>query len=284
MQGRTVSLSFQVLGSSSSGNATLLLCRTPSGERRLLIDAGLGPRTVARRLDEAGHPGEPIHAIVLTHADSDHIRPSWRRTLERRGIPVHVPRAHHLHVVTDAVPASLARPYEEPFEPVPGVLIHPFVVPHDTHGSCALRIECGDSTLGWATDLGRTNEALLAHLDGVDALGIESNYDPDLQRNSGRPASLIKRIMGGRGHLSNEECLTAVRTIASSQPLLRPLARIVLLHLSQECNCRTLVRDLWAKRAPELLRLLEISWPDRPSPLLTLGEEAPDTPQQALFA
>jgi phosphoribosyl 1,2-cyclic phosphodiesterase len=278
-----VSLSFQVLGSSSSGNATLLLCQTPVGERRLLVDAGLGPRTVARRLAEAGHPAEPIHAIVLTHADYDHIRPTWRRTLERRGIPVHVPLAHYRHVSEDSVPASLARPYTERFEPVPGVVIDPFVVPHDTHGSCALRIECGGVALGWATDLGCTNEALLAHLDGVDAIGIESNYDPDLQRNSGRPSYLIKRIMGGRGHLSNEECLAAVCAIESSQSLLRPLARIVLLHLSQECNCRTIVRDLWAKRAPELLDRVEISWPDRPSPLLSLGGEAPDTPQQALF-
>lgn len=279
-----MSLSFQVLGSSSSGNATLLVCQTPAGERRLLLDAGLGPRTVARRLDEIGHPSEPIHAIILTHADSDHIRPSWRRTLERRGTPVYVPLAHHRHVVADAVPSPLAQPYTECFEPVPGVKVDPLVVPHDSHGSCALRITCGDCALGWATDLGCASAALLAHLEGVDALGIESNYDPERQRNSGRPGFLIQRIMGGRGHLSNEECLAAVRALATAESFERPLAHIVLLHLSQECNCRGHIQELWAEKAPELLDRLEISWPDRPSPLMGLGQQTPDIPQQTLFS
>lgn len=279
-----MSLSFQVLGSSSSGNATLLLCQTPQGECRLLIDAGLGPRTVARRLEAAGHPREPIHGIVLTHADSDHIRPTWRRTLERMQIPVHVPLAHHRHVVTDAVPAHLARPYAASFEVIPGVHVHPLVVPHDAQGSCALRIECGGVTLGWATDLGRSNPDLLAHLEDVDALGIESNYDPEMQRNSGRPPYLIRRIMGGSGHLSNQECLTAVKSISERGTGGRAIARIVLLHLSKECNCRNLVNELWRREAPELHEKLQISWPDRSTPLVSLGQQAPNAPQQTLFA
>lgn len=279
-----MSLSFQVLGSSSSGNATLLRCQTPVGERRLLLDAGLGPRTVARRLADLGYPAESIHAVILTHADSDHIRPTWRRTLERQDIPVFVPLAHHRHVVANAVPSHLAHPYTERFEPVPGVAVDPFVVPHDSRGSCALRITCGGYSLGWATDLGRASTDLLSHLHGVDALGIESNYDPIRQQTSGRPQYLVQRIMGGRGHLSNEECLTAVQALAARQAAVRPLAHIVLLHLSKECNCRLHVHALWAEKAPDLIDRLEISWPDQPSPQFALGQQTEDIPQPSLFA
>lgn len=279
-----MSLSFQVLGSSSSGNATLLICHTSAGERRLLIDAGLGPRTVARRLASVGLDGDALDAIVLTHADSDHMRPTWRRTLERRSLPVHVPLAHHRAVVREAVPSALARSFSGPFEPVPGVRLNPFLVPHDTHGSCAFRIECGGRSLGWATDLGRVPPGLVDHLDGVDALAIESNYDPQLQQDSGRPPFLVRRITGGRGHLSNEECLAAVQELASRQALLNPLSHIVLLHLSRECNCPNLVSELWADRAPELVKQLVITRHDEPSPLLQIGAERPLHAQGALFS
>ncbi|MCA9304092.1 MAG: hypothetical protein KC996_08225, partial [Phycisphaerales bacterium] len=61
-------------------------------------------------------------------------------------------------------------------------------------------------------------------------LAIESNYCPRMQEASGRPAYLKKRIMGGSGHLSNEESAHAIG-------LIEPGERLVLLHLSQQCNC-----------------------------------------------
>lgn len=268
-----VSFSFQVLGSSSDGNATLLHFRTPAGERRLLLDAGLGPRTVAKRLADARQPIEPIHAIVLTHADTDHMRPSWRRTLEREAIPVYVPASHHQTVVEQAVPSSLARPYTGAFEPFPGLAIHPLLAPHDEKGSCALRITSDGGALGWATDLGCVDDALIDHFGHVDALGIESNYDLQMQLASGRPPFLIRRIIAEYGHLSNEDCLMAVRAIASAQARIQPLDRIVLLHLSQTCNSRDRVWDLWTRRAADLLDRIEIARPDRASARVLLGSE-----------
>ena len=63
----------------------------------------------------------------------------------------------------------------------------------------------------------------------MGTLAIESNYCPVMQRESPRPGFLKARIMGGSGHLSNEQCAATVRRIA-------PRERVVLLHLSQECN------------------------------------------------
>jgi phosphoribosyl 1,2-cyclic phosphodiesterase len=88
-----------------------------------------------------------------------------------------------------------------------------------------------DADLGYATDLGHVPGAIVEHLRGVDALAFESNYCPELQLASDRPEYLKRRIMGGGGHLSNQECANAVRRIGP-----KPGAPVVLLHLSQECN------------------------------------------------
>jgi len=65
-----VKLRFRVLGSGSSGNATLV----ELGETRLLIDAGLGPRTLAERLHSAGVDPAALAAVLLTHEHGDHAR------------------------------------------------------------------------------------------------------------------------------------------------------------------------------------------------------------------
>ncbi|MCH2145089.1 MAG: MBL fold metallo-hydrolase [Phycisphaerales bacterium] len=278
-----MSLSFLVLGSSSSGNATLLSCSTPTGERHLLLDAGLGPRTFARRMHMAGLDPVRLDAIILTHADSDHIRASWRRTLERESIPVHMPLAHRRDAERDAVPNHLSRPFSSRFEPVPGVVVDPFEVPHDREGASAFRITCGDVALGWATDLGRVDAGLIEHLRGVNALGIESNYDLERQRTSGRPEFLVRRITGGRGHLSNRECLEAVRQLTRQEAVPGTIEHVVLLHLSRDCNCPELVAGLWADEAPELVDRLLISRHDRPIEQLHLGAGAGIREQGLLF-
>ena len=76
---------------------------------------------------------------------------------------------------------------------------------------------------------------------------------------SGRPPFLIDRIAGAHGHLSNTQTAAALAEILAAQ---RPghLKRLVLAHLSQECNeprlaRRTIRRALapMGKAAPRLL-------------------------------
>ncbi|MFT3685918.1 MAG: hypothetical protein QM783_13520 [Phycisphaerales bacterium] len=70
---------------------------------------------------------------------------------------------------------------------------------------------------------------------------IESNYCPKLQVASDRPEFLKRRIMGGRGHLSNDEAIDAIEAIA-------PREHVVLVHLSQQCNDPALVASLHRRR------------------------------------
>jgi hypothetical protein len=70
-----------------------------------------------------------------------------------------------------------------------------------------------------------------------------------MQLSSGRPWFLKRRIMGGRGHLSNVQAYEAVRQILNGcERHGRHLPRhIVLLHRSRECNCPKLMKILFER-------------------------------------
>jgi hypothetical protein len=68
-----------------------------------------------------------------------------------------------------------------------------------------------------------------------------------MQVNSARPWFLKQRIMGGAGHLSNEQAFNAVRAILDRAQRVRGClpSHIVLLHRSRQCNCPKVVRHLF---------------------------------------
>jgi phosphoribosyl 1,2-cyclic phosphodiesterase len=61
------------------------------------------------------------------------------------------------------------------------------------------------------TDLGHVFRELLPVVASLDAVFIESNYDPDMLANGRYPAFLKKRIKGPEGHLSNMESADLLR-------------------------------------------------------------------------
>src|SRR5262249_10105452 len=65
----TMAVQFAVLASGSSGNATLIR----SGGAGLLVDLGIGPRTIAQRLESVGASWDHVGAAVLTHTHGDHV-------------------------------------------------------------------------------------------------------------------------------------------------------------------------------------------------------------------
>jgi hypothetical protein len=102
---------------------------------------------------------------------------------------------------------------------------------------------------GFATDLGRVPAHLIERFEGVNLVALESNYDPEMQRGSDRPWFLKERIMGGRGHLSNEQAFAAVKAILDQceRGRRRLPDHIVLLHRSRQCNCPKIVRGVFER-------------------------------------
>lgn len=243
-----MSLEFCVLASGSEGNCSIV--RTPAGV--MLIDAGLGPRSVAKRLCGTGIALRDIKAICLTHLDADHFRPTWLGAMLNFGIRVfcHRTRVRDVLAILDSDAADpLVVGFRDTFEPLPGLATHAVPVAHDQTGAHAFRFDGFNCRIGYATDLGRVPESLLSAFASLDLLAIESNYDTDLQMQSTRPWFLKKRIMGGHGHLSNQQAFDAIRELLNraERTQSRLPRHIVLLHRSRECNCPNLMRDLFTR-------------------------------------
>ncbi len=228
-------MTLRVLASGSGGNCSVLVVGRAGVRRVCLIDLGLSPRRTCRLLAESGLSLSDVDDVLLTHLDSDHFYQTWSRML-----PGHVRvRVHARHLRSAAaagLPAGVVVPFDEPFliqADLGGALVQPHLNAHDALGSVAYRVDFEMSghaaSLGFATDLGHVPDRLVSHLRGVDVLAIESNYCPRMQEDSGRPEYLKRRIMGGAGHLSNQQSRDAVRGIS-------PRGHVVLLHLSRECN------------------------------------------------
>jgi phosphoribosyl 1,2-cyclic phosphodiesterase len=261
-----MSIEICVLASGSAGNCTAV--RTPSGV--MLIDAGLGPRTTAQRLRGTGVSVADVAALCLTHLDHDHFNRNWLGTLLYRCVPLFC----HLNRVDDLLRLALGshpdreqlaqlrqliRPFNgHPFEPLPGLEVRPMLFAHDLLGSSGFVLDGFGHRVGFATDLGRVPDGLFDAFCDLDVLAIESNYDHRMQVESPRPWFLKRRIMGGSGHLSNEQAFETVRRIFNRCEATgaRPPAHVVLLHRSRECNCPQLLRKLFSRDARIAPRLV----------------------------
>jgi phosphoribosyl 1,2-cyclic phosphodiesterase len=253
-----MSLELCILASGSSGNCTVL--RTPAGV--VLIDAGIGPRTTAKRMAGTGVNLNDVRAICLTHLDHDHFSPNWFRTIHKLGIRLFCHESRRDELAVEARFTRTDVPIDsfdgKAFQPARGVRFHPIRLAHDEMGSHGFVIEGFGCRVGWATDLGQVPPTLIDRFCGVDVLAIESNYDPEMQLRSSRPWFLKQRIMGGKGHLSNEQAFSAIRMILDrcKSHARRLPQHIVLLHRSRECNCPDLVRALFQRDARISRRLV----------------------------
>jgi phosphoribosyl 1,2-cyclic phosphodiesterase len=264
-----MAIAFSVLGSGSAGNCTLVTLESAAAARHLLIDAGLSPKMTTKRLAPLGVAVEQVSDVLLTHLDHDHLHAGWLE--ETPSFTWRVHRRHLGPATLAGIPLRRLEVFDRPFT-LGGAAIAGHLMPHDEHGSCAFVIEHAGARLGYLTDLGRMPRQALRAFDGLDALAIESNYDRALEFASDRPAPLIRRITGGLGHLSNEQCLETVLAIARRGRL----RHVALLHLSRHCNDPRIVRRLYARDAPHLLDRLTIASQRAATPLLRIGRaEAP---------
>ncbi len=245
MDGHFASLT--VLGSGSSGNTTVLSFGALT-RKCLLIDAGLSPLAVRKRMAEACIPGLVVGAILLTHLDTDHWQRGWTRQLERNPVPVVVRSGHRAKALEAGVPSNCLRVVADSFQLGALASVTAIEVPHDESGSTAYVVESAAGRVGYATDLGECPRAMLDAFTDLDVLGLEANYDLAMQRQSPRPVFLKERIMGPAGHLSNEQCADAVAEIA----LRSNLQRLLLLHLSRDCNTPALAAGAVGRRCAEL--------------------------------
>ncbi len=244
-------LRFRVVSSGSSGNATLV----EGGGARILIDAGLGPRELAERLDALGVDPASIDAVVLSHEHNDHAKGA--ASFSRKwGVRLVGTRGTYAAAGFGAVTIAGYEVLEPGTAFRAGRLsIQGIPIPHDAAGPMAFVVSDGERCFAHATDLGHVNPALVAAFRSADAVLIESNYDPDMLRAGPYPWSLKERILSPRGHLSNGD---VARYLAHG--LGEACRAVVLAHLSQKNNhpevARMAAETALARRGRSEVRLV----------------------------
>lgn len=240
-------LRFRSLASGSTGNATLIEGSTGGPARRLLVDCGLGIRTLETRLGAAGIGLAQLDAVFITHEHSDHIG-CVLKLVARHRLPVWMSQGTYeaigapdfdglLRIARDGEPIDLGT-----FE------ARPFTVPHDAREPLHLRCSDGATHVGLLTDLGHASEHVIEQLRGCHALLLESNHDTELLQASAYPAFLKRRISGRFGHLPNHVAADILRTVRHAG-----LRRVVAAHLSAQNNRPDLARTALAEA---------LNWPE----------------------
>ena len=286
---------FCVLASGSSGNAALLRVHGFG----LLVDAGLGPRSLARRLALVGADWEDISAVLLTHVHGDHWNEATFAHLRKRGIRLLCHRSHATALkyespaFAELLDGDQLSFYEvdDVFALDDGLTCRPLPLRHDGGVTCGFRFEGGPDSFGqswalaYAADLGTWDVDLARALANVDVLALEFNHDREMQLSSGRAPALIKRVLGELGHLSNEQAADLVDQVLLHSTA-RPLRHLVQLHLSRQCNRPELARTAVQDRLGEQTRsfALHTASQHRPGSWLSLLQAPPKTRKKASHA
>lgn len=226
------------IASGSSGNCIYV----GSGKYSVLVDTGISGKKIEEGLHELELETKDIDAILITHEHSDHIK--GLGVLSRRyGIPVYTTagtrRALENMTALGKIPQGIMhtiRP-DEPFD-IGDLTIKPFRISHDAAEPVGYRIENGTRSAAVATDMGQYDDYIVEKLSKLDVLLLEANHDVHMLEVGAYPYYLKKRILGEKGHLSNE---TAGQLLGR---LLHDNIREVFLgHLSRENNYEALAYE-----------------------------------------
>lgn len=213
------------LQSGSTGNCIYV----EAADARLLFDAGISGRQAQLRLAERGRDIREVDAVVISHDHRDHV--CGMRVFQKKfGLPVHI--TEKTLTACGAPALKDARHYEAGGRLRFGkVTVETIPTPHDCADGVAFVVDDGRRRLGILTDLGHPFDGLDDVLRSLDAVLLESNYDPTLLARGDYPPMLQRRIRGPHGHLSNHEAAELLARAAGPR-----LQWVCLAHLSERNN------------------------------------------------
>lgn len=224
-------LKIQTLSSGSAGNITYIGSATTG----ILVDIGLPLSMTLKLMAQAGIDPHRITGLVITHEHSDHIK-GVAEFVTQYNVPLYC-----FHRSTKTLKRSLALPPHHFIETentftIGDITVNCFPVPHDSQFCLGYTFQCGDATVGIATDIGQMTDIILTNLATCQVVVLESNHDiQKLMANPKYPDWLKRRILGNRGHLSNLDCGRAIAKLHAAH-----VEQVILAHLSEKNNTPTL--------------------------------------------
>lgn len=219
------------LASGSSGNCYYL----GTSRYGILIDAGIGLRTIKKSLRDYGIAIETIMAVLVTHDHADHIK-SVAGLGNKLKIPVYATDTVHFGIQRSKYhdhDITQSRRIIEKYVPfvINDFEIVAFEVPHDTIENVGYQIKVAGKIIVLITDAGRVTDVMHQYAATANMLILEANYDEDMLTYGKYPPYLKQRITSGMGHLSNKLAGQLLSMVYHEK-----MKEVWLCHLSKDNN------------------------------------------------
>lgn len=219
------------IASGSSGNCLYI----GNKEKHFLVDAGISRKRIVEGLSHIGVDPSHLSGIFITHEHIDHIG-GLGVFLRKYPIPVfatgrtidQILATKSLGKVDSGLFESISP--DKPIE-VEGIHIEASSVLHDAADPVCYTFKDDDSKVGIATDFGTFDDYLVEKMQGCKSVLVEANHDLNMLMVGPYPYPLKRRIMGNKGHLSNERAGQFLSKIIGEET-----THIFLGHLSKENN------------------------------------------------
>lgn len=226
------------IASGSSGNCIYI----GSDNTHILIDAGISRKRIVEGLKKADLSMSDISGVFITHEHSDHIKalgvmgrkdalpvygtPGTIRGIRSSSSLGEIPQDIFMDVLPDSEIC------------INDLRIRPFRTSHDANEPVAYTVSCGNDKAAVITDLGKYDDYIIENLKDSRAILVEANHDIRMLQTGSYPYYLKERILGDRGHLSNEASGRLMCELVHDR-----LECILLGHLSKENNYEKLAYE-----------------------------------------
>lgn len=229
-------LKISILASGSSGNSIYV----ESPETKLLIDSGLSGKKIAELMQQINRDPKDLDAILVTHEHNDHIQGvgvmsrrydldiyANNKTWEAMGNKIGKIKTEHKFLFD-----------KKKLKTIGDIDILSFGVSHDAIDPQFYALQKNNKQFVILTDTGYVSDRMRDSLKNADAYLIESNHDVGMLRMGPYPWSLKQRILGDKGHLSNDDGALALVDLIGNKT-----KRVYLGHLSKENNMKEIARS-----------------------------------------
>jgi len=218
-----------ILASGSKGNMAYLKV----GDIKLFLDAGISYQKVKNKMQAYDENLYDVKSLLITHEHHDHVM--GLKMLLKQGALEDIYLTQGTY---DALPVDVVNQFErthiikadEPFE-VGEIHVSPFMLSHDAAEPVGYVLEHEDKKLVVLTDSGYVDQSYHDLLKNADLYLLEANHHPTKLMQSPRPFLLKKRILGERGHLSNDDAAWLMNLFVKEKP-----SKWVIAHISEDCN------------------------------------------------
>ena len=216
--------------SGSSGNSMFIA----SERAKILIDAGLPGKKIDAALQEINENPYDLNGIFITHEHSDHIKGVG--VLSRKyDIPIYANAD-----TWSAMEQSIGKIKEHNIKiidkrsitEIEDMNIKAFNIPHDAASPMGYTVTDGLKSVSVATDFGTFTKEIYDNIKESEVILLESNHDVNMLKFGPYPYPLKRRILSEIGHLSNEDCGSAIVELAKCGLN----KQVILGHLSNTNN------------------------------------------------